>query len=480
VLSRFILKSFFGAASLLVMAFALRDDIYNFCVSPLSFTSPVSIDAVGLTGAPRQNHVDLWLAVIDDHQGPLQRSQIDSSETESNVADPVLNGDLQPFASTSLELAEVGNASRSRRKIRTDSQRLLNELERLTPESDVIAGKDITQLPSDFIFLHVWTKQRGLVEAERQLRAARLKNPDNVVQLRKQLEDVRKLMKDVNQDEVAAHVEFLQLEEAEMRGYELRYLENFETETLFAPLAERGFQVLADRAFEDACQQLSGRIDLLNGYTATYALNGSHAEWVRHEAIHCELVRSFLEGMRDLDESQFGERIRLLAGLCSAEAVHESVRHLVVVGTHHICDKYLISMLPLDEMVISMDDLGPNATATPVRRSDVTLVWDDKRLERLIDSRQNEFSLPANRLRRVIIAGKGTRPAILRGTPKSEAVVAYNTLRSRVDWTVKSLQSLHEGCRAHSAFLSEVWPRIEQLNKLAADFPQLFVGVETR
>ena len=409
--SRFLCKSLIGIVSLIPVGFALRSEIRDFIFSSPTSVPPLRLDVVGQTvGSPR-DHIDMWLSVIDDHQEPLQRSQIDSSGNESSVGGVTLNKDLEPFDSKSPELAEVWNASKSRRKIRTDSQRLLNELERLTPESDVIAAEDIPYLPSDFIFLDVWTKQRGLIEAERTLRAARLKSPDNVVQLRKQMEDVRKLMKEVNQDQVAAHVEFLQLEEAEMRGYELRYIEALKTDSLFEPLAERGFQVLADRAFEQACQQLTARIDLLKGYTATYALNGSHAEWVRHETVHCEQVRSFLEGMRDLDESRFDERIRLLAGLRAAEVVHESVRDLVVLGTYRICDKYLSNMLPLDEVVLSMDDLGPNAKGLPVHRSNITLVWEDKRLERLTDSKQDEFSLPQNRLRRVILDGKGTRPA---------------------------------------------------------------------
>ena len=478
--SRFMIKSFLGLVSLLAMLFALRDDIHDFCFLPPIVIAPVSVDALNPAVASPQDHIDLWLTVIDDHQEPLQRSQIDSSGNETSVASVTLNRDLEPFDSTYPELAEVWNASKSRRKIRTDSQRLLNELERLNPESDVKDAEDTPHLPSDFIFVDVWTKQRGLIEAERTLRAARLKSPENVVQLRKQMEDVRKLMKEVNQDQVAAHVEFLQLEEAEMRGYELRYLDALKSENLLEPLAERGFQVLADLAFEEACQQLTARIDLLKGYTATYALNGSHAEWVRHETVHCEQVRSFLEGMRDLDESRFDERIQLLGGLRAAEVVHETVRDLAVMGTHRICDKYLINVLPLDEVVLSMDDLGSNAKELPVHRSNITLVWEDKRLERLTDSKQDEFSLPQNRLRRVIIDGKGTRPAILKGTQKSEAVVAYNTLRGRVDWTVKSLQSLQEGCLAHSAFLGEVWPRIEEMNKLAAEFPQLFVGVQAR
>ncbi len=478
--SRFLFKSLIGIVAMIPVVFASRNEIQDFILSSPTSVPPLKLSVVEQTvGSPR-DHIDVWLSVIDDHQEPLQTSQIDSSGNGTSVAGVTLNGDLEPFDSTSPELAEVWNASKSRRKIRTDSQRLLNELERLTPESDVIAAEDIPYLPSDFIFLDVWTKQRGLIEAERTLRAARLKSPDNVVQLRKQMEDVRKLMKEVNQDQVAAHVEFLQLEEAEMRGYELRYLEALKTESLFEPLAERGFQVLADRAFEQACQQLTGRIDLLKGYTATYALNGSHAEWVRHETVHCEQVRSLLEGMRDLDESRFSERIRLLAGIRAAEEVHESVRDLVVLGTQRICDKYLTDKLPLDEVVLSMDDLGPNAKGLPVHRRNVTLVWEDKRLELLTDSTQDEFSLPQNRLRRVIIDGKGTRPAILKGTLKSEAVVAYNTLRDQVDWTVKSLQSLQEGCLAHSEFLGEVWPQIEEVNKVAAEFPQLFVGVQAR
>jgi len=480
VASQFLLKSAFGVACLLPIVFVKREDIYDFCLSPLVFVAPVSVGAVSTDVTYRADHTSLWLAVIDDHQEPLQRSQIDSSGNESSVAGVTLDRDLEPFDSTSPEFAEVLNASKSRHEIRNDSQRLLIELERLAPQSELAAAPDSAYLPSDFIFIDVWKKQRGLVEAERELRAARLKNPENVVQLRMQLENVRKLMKDVNQDQVAAHAEFLLLEEAELRGHELRYRDALNTESLFEPLAERGFQVLGDLAFEQACQQLTARIDILKGYTATYALDGTHAEWVRHETVHCEQVRSFLERIRDLDESRFGDRIRLLAGLRAAGEVHEPIKVLVVIGTRRICDKYLTKMLPLDEIVLSMDDSGANATGIRVRRSDITLVWEDKRLERLTDSKQNEFSLPQDRLRRVIIDGRGTRPAILKGTPTSDAVVAYNTLRDRVDWTVKSVQSLQDGCLAHSPFLGEVWPRIEELNKLAAEFPNLFVGVQAR
>lgn len=479
MVSQFLLKSVLGVACLLPIAFVMRDDIYDFCLSPLVFVAPVSVDAV-TDFTYRADHTNLWLAVIDDHQAPIQQTQTESSGTESILSTNSPESNLESFAVAFPELGDVLTASTRRRKIRTESEKLLYELENLTPESDIEANESNVPLPNDFVFLEVLTKQRGLVEAERQLRAARLSKPDNIVQLRQQVESVRKLMKELNLDQVAAHTEFLQLEEAEIQGYQLRYIDAFKTESIFTLLAERGFQVLTDRAIEDACQQLLARVDKLKAYSATYALNGSHAKWVTQERVLCEQLHNFLERMRDLDESQFDKRIRLLAELRDSEVVPESVRVLLLTGTYQICDNYLTRILPLDDFVLSMDGLGPTAKALSVHRSDITLVWDDKRLERLIDSQQNEISIPATRLRRVIVAGKGTRPAILRGTQKSEASAAYNRLRSRVDWTVSTLQSLQQGCLVHSAHLGTVWTRIEEINMLAAEFPQLFVGVPVR
>lgn len=477
--SRFLFKSLIGIFAVFPVLLAKRNDIQDFILSSPSSLPPLTLSGFQQRVASPQDRFDLWLAVIDDQQEPLQRSQVNSSSHTGSTGSVALNGDLPSIASTSSDLADVWTTSRSRRTIRTEAQRLLNELERLNPTSIVAGEEEIPRLPSDFIFLDVWTKQKGLIEAERDLRAARLKTPGDIPQLRQQIENVRRLMREMNQDQVAAHVEFLQLEEAEMWGYTLRYLDPFKTEDLFAPLAKRGFQVLADRAFEDACQQLTHRVDMLTRYTATHAQTGTHAEWVRHETARCEQVRSFLEAMRDLDESQFDARVRLLAGLLATDELSETVRDLAVMGAHCIFEESLFSMLPLDEFVLAMDSFGPDAEPVSVHRSDVTLVWNDKRLERLIDSENDEFSLPQNSLRRVILEQVGTRPPILKGTPRSEAINAYNRLRGRVDWTVNSLQSLHEGCRNHSALLGEVWPRIERLTRLAAEFPQLFVKAKS-
>ena len=190
MVSRFVVKSLLGIVSIIPVAFALRSEIQDFIFLSPSSVSPLKLDFLGETvGSPR-DHIDIWLSVIDDHQEPLQQSQIDSSGDEGSVGGRTVNRDLEPIESTSPELAEVLNASKSRRKIRNDSQRLLNELERLTPQSVVVAAPGLGYLPNDFVFLDVWTKQKGLIDAERELRAARLKNPDSVGQLRIQLESV--------------------------------------------------------------------------------------------------------------------------------------------------------------------------------------------------------------------------------------------------------------------------------------------------
>ena len=477
---RFLLKSIIGMAAVLPVVLAVRADLRNFVLS-----SPASIDldwpSIGevLEESP-SDHFSQLVYVIDDHQDPVQQSQIDSGVPESSEKDSSVTDELKPTLAVLPEMLEVLNTARLRRKTRTDAQRLLSELERLTPDSAPRRDNDNTPLPDDFIFRNVLEQQRGLASAERELRAARLKNPENTLELLRQIDTVRTLMKDLNLDQVAAHAEFLQLEEAEIHGYELRYSDSFKIELLLAPVAERGFQVLTDRAFEDCCQKLIARIDKLKAYSATYARIGSHAKWATQETHLCERLHSFLEHMRELDESQFVSRIRLVAELCDSDVIPESVRVSLLNGAYQICDNYLPRMVPLDEFVLSLDVVGPNAKAVSVPRADIVLVWDDKRFERLIDSSRNEITIPSNRLLRVIVTGKGTRPPFLRGTQKSEASEAYNSLRGRIDWTVSTLRALQEGCRTHSKYLDVVWLRIEEINMLAAEFPKLFVGVKNR
>ena len=457
MIGRCLFKSLLGLMSLFVVAFALRNDIQNFVLSsPTSIELP-NVESVTVTDENPHDRMQSWLSIING-TGKIPESQ-------SN--DPA-------------ELTVVWNAGNLSSQTRRNAQRLLNELERVTPDNNDFEKPDSVSLPEDFQFFNVWLEQRKLVEAERMLRAARRQNPDNVEQLRKQLAGVRKLLKDGTQDQVAGHAEFLRLEEAELRAHELRYLQPLQTEILLAPLAERGFEVLEDRAFDEVCQKLAARLDQLKGYTSAYGSMGSHATWIENETSHCEHVLRFVEAMRDADESKFEQRIRLLAQLHQAPDVHTSVRDLILLGTHRICERYLPNTVPLDEVVLSMEGAEIDAESLPVLRNDVVFVWQDKRLEWMIDSGYDEFTIPQKRLRSLIVTGTGTRPAFLKGTRKSEAAKTFNELRRQVDWTVESLQKLNQGCMPHSELLGEVWPRIEELNKRATEFPTVFVGVPSK
>lgn len=406
-------------------------------------------------------------------ENPRDRKEAWLAVLDGSEAIPQAKGTDPP------EFAAVWSASSRGSETRKNAQRLLKELERVTSDSGEDQKSDDINLPENFSFLGIWAEQKKLVEAERKLRAARRQNPDNVKELRKQLADVRKLLKDAKQDQLAMHADFLRQEEAELQGHELRNLKPLRTETLLQPLAERGFQVLPDRAFDEACQKLAARIDDLKGYSAGYGLVGSHAEWIKNETAHCEQIRRFLEAVRDLDESRVGERIRWLAKLHEAKEVPESVRTLALLGTRRICGMFLASTVPLDDVVLAMESAEPDSPSMPVSRKDVALVWEDKRLEWLAESGHDEFTLPRERLRRVIVTGKGARPAILKGTPKSDAASTYNRLRREIAWTVESLQRLKQDCQSHSTLLGDAWPKIVELEKLATEFPMLFVNSQT-
>jgi len=121
---------------------------------------------------------------------------------------------------------------------RKNTQQLLKELEHVTSDSGEDQKSDEVNLPENFSFPGIWAEQKKLVEAERKLRAARRQKPDNVKEVRKQLADIRKLLKDAKQDLLAMHADFLRQEEAELQGLELRDFNPLRTETLLKPLAE--------------------------------------------------------------------------------------------------------------------------------------------------------------------------------------------------------------------------------------------------
>ena len=453
---RCLFKSLLSLMPLLVVGYALRADIQSFVLAPLQSINLPKVEPLKATAEFPQDHKEAWLAVLDGTE-----------------LIPQTKGNEPP------EFAAVWNTSNRGSETRKNAQRLLKELERVSPDDAEAAKLDDVNLPANFPFLNVWSEQKRLVEAERKLRAARRQNPDNVKELRTQLADVRKRLKDAKQDQLAMHAEFLRLEEAELHGHELRQLKPLRTEALLQPLAERGFQVLADRAFDEACQKLAARIDGLKGYTTAYGLLGSHAEWIKTETAHCDQVRRFLEAVRDLDESRIGDRMRWLAKLHEATDVPESVRALALLGTRRICDMYLARTVPLDDLVLLMDGPEPESQSLSVSRKEVALVWEDKRLEWFVDSGHDEFTLPSERLRRVIVTGKGARPAILKGTPKSEAASTYNRLRQDTTWTGESLKRLKQGCQPHSTLLGEAWPKVVELEKLATELPVLFVGSQS-
>ena len=443
---RCLFKSLLGLMSLLVVGYALRADIQSYFLTSLKSVDLPEVEQLKFKVENPRDRKKAWLAVLDGTELIPQAKEKDPPEFD-----------------------KVWNTSNGGNETRKNAQRLRQAL----------AKPDPVDLPDNFPFREVFEQQRALMEAEREFQAARRQNPDNVNDLRIQLAAVRKRLKDAKQDQLPAHAEFLRREEAELQGHELRHLKPLRTDLLLQPLAERGFQVLADRAFDESCQKLAARIDDLRRYTTAFDLLGSHAEWIKNETAHCDQVRRFLEAVRDLDESRIKERIGWLAKLHESTVVTESVRALALLGTRRICDVYLARTVPLDDIVLSMEGAEPEAQSLPVSRKDVALVWEDKRLEWLVESGHDEFTLPRERLRRVIVTGKGARPAILKGTPKSEAASTYNRLRRETVWTIESLQRLKQGCQPHSTLLGEAWPRVVELEKLATELPVLFVASQS-
>ena len=111
---RFLLKSIIGMAAVLPVVLAVRADLRNFVLS-----SPASIDldwpSIGevLEESP-SDHFSQLVYVMDDHQDPVQQSQIDSGVPESSEKDSSVTDELKPTLAVLPEMLEVLNTARLR------------------------------------------------------------------------------------------------------------------------------------------------------------------------------------------------------------------------------------------------------------------------------------------------------------------------------------------------------------------------------
>jgi len=446
---RMLLKALLGFVPLFALGHSMWPEIISLWAahSAARTAAPATqVESSPVAPADPQRHTELWLALVRDAE---------------NVP--------QPPTDEPAEMVQLADSVRRNASLRQDARRFSQTMKRALEDGTEINLAAI--FPASHPFYKALQDGIPLQLVEQQLRARRLKTPNDVDSQLKALKDYQ-LRPDARQ-------EFVDVEMTEVRGYQLRYLETLSVvailEPLYQPDAKPG-DMSASRA------RTEQRLEALRRYVKAYGAKGSHAEWAANEITLMDGTLRLINTLDRVSDAALRVRFQQLADLYQAVGSSNTLRGYVIRAAVKACDTHLPTRLPLDNAVNLTDTDASDSDFVTASRSDVILVWHDKRMERLSDGPQDEFSIDRGDLRRVIVSGLGTRPPLLRPTPRSLAAQAYNQQRDVVKgrWTVSALLNLRDACEPYAAQLGQNWTRIADCDQVAREFPMLFPTADSQ
>lgn len=390
-----------------------------------------------------QQHAAIWLALL----------------SRAETVPPTADHDPPYVAQLAESLRQLAAAQQDVRRFDQALKRSLED-DAFEPSSVFPAGHPFRQVLQDRLPLQL---------AEKQIRSKRLRAPQEVDALLKSLRDY--------QQRPDARQEFLDSEMAEVRGYQLRFVDTLNVEVVLEPLFLQGATPSQTTA---ALGRIEQRLDALRTYARAYGTAGSYTDWIARESELMESTLRFVNLLDRLSEAPLAPRLQQFADLHRSAATSNTLRSYLVRAAGKACDARLPARLPLDSAVNLAEIDAADADFVTVPRTDVILVWHDKRMERLTDCPHDEFSIDQNDLRRIIVNGLGTRPPYLRPTSRSLAAQTYNQHRTPAlgQWTVSSLAKLKAACEPYAKELGQNWARITECEKLSQDFSTLFAAAD--
>ncbi len=308
-----------------------------------------------------------------------------------------------------------------------------------------------------------WHERFVVVDLESRLDTLRRERPADVQEARDLLNRYRVLP--------AHDAAFMMLMTADIEGYELRFLKGLD---LHALLVNYFKNAADDQVSLETLNRLQERFENLDSYGRRYESPDDHVVWVRQEALRCGLTRDLIRADQTVQNLPLDRRIAELGRFVTAAGATEQSITVVQQTVRTLCAVQLEPELPLDGSlyVLRHDEDADEITLVP--RADVIVVWEDRSFQWLAETGFDEYSLPVEKVHRLIVPSRGTRPALLRPTKKSQAVHTYNRNRRDMPWTPQALSVLRNACQPHANELGDVWQRVVELHELAMRHGELF------
>ena len=168
------------------------------------------------------------------------------------------------------------------------------------------------------------------------------------------------------------------------------------------------------------------------------------------------------------------ERMRRHARLLAMTEQNPAVLKYTMRFMASACDGYLPESLPIDDKLLVFYRRGGQQRQLEVRSKDVILVWDNGKLEFLLESGLTPFDVLGTRLERVIVRKRGTFDSVIKPTDQNHAASVYNRVRTDWDWSSKAILKCWTACEPVRPSLGRLWGRLDELKLLSGEFPDFF------
>lgn len=312
-------------------------------------------------------------------------------------------------------------------------------------------------------FQAVYERRYQVVMSENEIRTLRTTRPEESAQARQMLEEYIQLP--------GASKSFYQLEHAEIAGYEARYLKKLELEQLLNDYFQ---DKVAETTLLQIRRTVESRIDLLAAYLNKYREVGTYTEWAQQDLERWQAALQFLRTHDEVKRLTLSAQVERFDKLVKNAPDSKAVLEIASRSIQGVCNANLPLQLPLDKRVYVLETPDSLEEAELVERSSIVVVWEDKQMEWFPEVDFDEYSMPIDRVRRLIIDGQGTRRPMLKGSMLSDAAHTYNVARGSLAWTPSEIARLAELCKPYQQHLGETWQRLTEIRQLSEMYPKFF------
>lgn len=373
---------------------------------------------------------------------------------QTRIASAELADDEKPLAAALQEHASSID----------DTWKLFTEYERLRIGGPLPNDKHFP-FPKTHPYFECWHTRYQVVELETRIVNMRRDRPEDVDEAQELIEQYRLLP--------GSNPAFHQLQVGDVEGYELRYESTLDIDAMLVRYFASGS---SEQVILETRNQLQKRLENLEAFGRKFTEPKDYVNWAKLEAQRCILTRDLIRTDEASRNFPLDRRVAEFAKFVATSGASSAVVDVVRQTIHALCESRLDPKLPPDDLlfVLRHDD---DEEAPSVPRADVIIVWDDRSMEFLNDTDFDEYTLPVDKVRRLIVRNFGTRPPLLKPTPKSEAAHVYSVGRRGLAWNPTAIGRLRALCEPHQSELGTTWQSLVELDELAGKYAEFFPAV---